>query len=579
MKQLSTKIFFGYLTIILLLSGMIVYFSYQTISHHYYEYAVQELTDLSNTISWQIKPYLLDNKEGNISQIDSVTKLIGSKINNRVTIIQVDGLVLGDSKANAYKMENHKNRPEIIEASNGKISSNKRYSNTVRKEMIYVAVPIYDNSNKIIGFCRVSLFVDFFDNLLFKLRFDIIQIAIITVIFSLVMVMIFSKNISKPINLLSFAARKVAAGDFNVLLKVSYKRDEIEELMDNFNNMTEQLKKLFEKVTNQTEKLNTFFSIIQEGLIVLNSKNEIVLSNISFQKLFNNYKLENVKISKIINENEFLDIISNVRTKKESKTREIQIVGLNFLVSVNYLATTNELVILLHNISDIKKLQSYKKDFIINASHELRTPLTAIKGFVETLEEELEGEQLRYIEIIKRHTDRLINIVNDLLSLSELEQTNINLDVQRLNIKDIIEDIIKLFDQKIKLKNLELNISIENNLSEINGDKFRIEQVIVNLMDNAIKYTDVGSINIDVRTEDINLILEIYDTGIGIPVDDQSRIFERFYIVDKSRSRKVGGTGLGLSIVKHIINLHNGEIILESKVGQGTRFTIKLPLA
>lgn len=579
MKQLSSKIFIGYLTIILLLSGMIVYFSYQTISNHYYEYAVQELTDLSNTMSWQIKPFLETSEIDNISKIDSITKLIGSKIKNRITIIKADGLVLGDSKADPFKMENHKNRPEIIEASKGKISSYKRYSNTVQKEMIYVAVPIYNNSYKIVGYCRVSLFVDFFDNLLFKLRFDILQITIITVIISLIMVLIFSRNISKPINQLSFAARKVAAGDFNVSLEISNKKDEIEELMDNFNNMTEQLKKLFEKVTNQTEKLNTFLSIIQEGLIVLNSRNEIVLTNVSFQKLFETINLENTKISKIINEKEFLEIITKVRAKKQSKTREMQILGLSFLVSVNYLATTNELVILLHNISDIKKLQSYKKDFIINASHELRTPLTAIKGFIETLEEELEGEQLRYVNIIKRHTDRLINIVNDLLSLSELEQTSIKLDLQRLNLKNIIEDIIKLFEQKVITKNLELNINFEKNLPEIIGDKFRIEQVIVNLLDNAIKYTDFGSISIDLRAEDINLILEIFDTGIGIPNDDQSRIFERFYIVDKSRSRKVGGTGLGLSIVKHIINLHNGEIILESKVGQGTKFTIKLPLA
>jgi two-component system phosphate regulon sensor histidine kinase PhoR len=210
-------------------------------------------------------------------------------------------------------------------------------------------------------------------------------------------------------------------------------------------------------------------------------------------------------------------------------------------------------------------------------SHELRTPLTAIKGFVETLEEEEEIKNVQYLEIIKRYTDRLMNIVNDLLVLSELEQTGSTLVLENVNLASLAENILKVFEQGSKEKGIQLKLVAGKDLKIIKADPFKLEQMFINLLDNAIKYTERGEVSIALKQTDSQSIIEISDTGIGIPASHLPRIFERFYVVDKSRSKKLGGTGLGLSIVKHIVLLHGGNIDVESSQGMGTKCTIVLP--
>jgi len=185
-------------------------------------------------------------------------------------------------------------------------------------------------------------------------------------------------------------------------------------------------------------------------------------------------------------------------------------------------------------------------------------------------------KSLNYLEIIKRHTDRLINIINDLLVLSEMEEKGSKLVMEEVDIKDLIGQVLKIFNQKIKAKNLELELLVNDKMPVIRGDPFLLEQLFMNLMDNAVKYTERGKITIKVERKEEHLIIELHDTGIGIPEEHQARIFERFYVIDKSRSRMLGGTGLGLSIVKHIALLHKGRIDVRSRVGVGTTFTVSL---
>lgn len=218
-----------------------------------------------------------------------------------------------------------------------------------------------------------------------------------------------------------------------------------------------------------------------------------------------------------------------------------------------------------------------KKSFVANISHELRTPLTAIKGFVETIEEEEEIKNTQYLEIIKRHTDRLMSIVSDLLLLSELEQPGNALEIGEVNLVNLAENILKVFEQGAKAKGLTLKLTVGQDLQPIQADPFKLEQMFINLLDNAIKYTEKGGVAISLTQADEKSIVEIQDSGIGIPGTHLPRIFERFYVVDKSRSKKLGGTGLGLSIVKHIVLLHGGTIDAESSLGTGTKFTIVLP--
>ena len=204
--------------------------------------------------------------------------------------------------------------------------------------------------------------------------------------------------------------------------------------------------------------------------------------------------------------------------------------------------------------------------------------MTAIKGFAETLEDEIDEEHLHYLEIIMRHTDRLISIVKDLLTLSELESDNFELLFSNIDVGIIIENVVKMFEPKIKEKGLSLSVDIEQDFPKLRLDVYRIEQVFVNLIENAYKYSDEGFIKIRVFKNDNTAVIEISDSGIGIKKEDQKRIFERFYIADKSRSRKVGGTGLGLSIVKHIILNHGGDIYIDGNYTNGTKFVIEMPI-
>ena len=264
---------------------------------------------------------------------------------------------------------------------------------------------------------------------------------------------------------------------------------------------------------------------------------------------------------------------------KKGITREINLKDSFFLTSSNYIESKNEVVILFHDVTEFKKLELVKKDFVTNVSHELRTPLTAIKGFLETLYNEIEDNPtaLRYMNIMTRHTDRLIALVQDLLALSEIEDYKTNLVFSKINLYEFILNIIKIFEQKLNEKNLAIMIDVEDKELYIEADAFKLEQLFVNLIDNAIKYTDKGSIRISYKSLKNDVLIEIEDTGIGIPEEDKDRIFERFYLVNKARTRKEGGTGLGLSIVKHIVNNHNGTIKVESKIDVGTKFLIKLP--
>ncbi len=572
MKKIVSKFSFGYLIVVTLLSSLIVFISYSTIRSHYISDLTNNLEIYSKLIESELIKFDLiqDNKQINdlLNEFSSTSKV-------RITIIDKSGVVLFDSDENPSGMENHKNRPEILELSNSEIGHSIRYSKTVQEDMLYVARVIKMGDSQY--YLRTSFFVYKMNKLLHEVRTEIIEISVFVYLISILGLFVFIKKISNPIKQLSEASKKVAEGDFDVKVKINSK-DELGDLSINFNNMTKRLKKLFYKVNSQKEQLDTLISEIQEGLVVLDSKGRIKLYNESFSDLLRKDNLIGKKLTRLIDNNHLKNLLEEIVSNDKSITREIEVGNRQFLCSTSWIKMKNEVIILLHDISELNKLELIKKDFVINVSHELRTPLTAIKGFSETLIDEIDDpEQKRYIEIISRHTNRLIRIVNDLLHLSELEQTKTNLILDKIKVNDILENVYSLFIQKSNEKGIDLIISIENKERILEIDNFRIEQLLINLIDNAFKYTDKGNIKITSKEKDNKQVFIIEDSGLGIPKDDVDRIFERFYTVDKSRSRRVGGTGLGLSIVKHIVLLHKGKIEIESEINKGTRFIITIP--
>ncbi len=571
-KSFFSGIFTGYILITFLLTLLILLTSFSVIKSFYIDSLKENLFNLAETLKVSVKPFY---KNKDFSGMDYLAKRMGAKIQTRITVITPDGKVLADSEKNPELMENHRTRDEIIKALEGKMGSSLRFSNTVKEEMLYVAVPIIEN-NKIEGVLRVSLYLKKINSLLDTIKARIIGIALIILIICFVASLIISRGFSKPVEELISASNRLSEGDFDARVIIK-SNNELSTLSNNFNIMAEQVKKLFTELDTKKRELDAIISSLREGLLVIDKNDKIVLFNKSLEKIFAVQITKGRNYWEIVRNPLFKEIVDNVRAGKENYSCEIEIRNKNFFISASPVALVKNIALLFYDISEIKNLEQIKKDFVTNVSHELRTPLTAIKGFAETLEEDIQGEAKEYIDIILNHTDRLINIVNDLLVLGELENRNGELAYETIRIDAVINKVLKLFEDKARSKGLELETVFPEKIPVINGDTFKIEQMLINLVDNALKYTEKGRITITTEFSGKKLLIKIEDTGIGIPENDISRIFERFYVCDKSRSRKLGGTGLGLSIVKHITLLHNGSLDVKSTPGQGTVFTISLP--
>ena len=571
-NSLFSKVFGGYLLIICILLLLVPLISFKLIRTYYVNTLTENLKNIAITTSPQIVTFL-DGRHH--TELDAFLKNLKDKINARITVIDKEGTVLADTEKDPATMESHKIRPEVIDALSSGVGKSMRLSVTLEEEMLYVALPI-DKDSKVLGVVRMSIPLKQINSLLRDLQLRIIiAIAIITLL-SIAIAFLLSKSLSKPVDTLASAAKNLAKGEFHtrVYLQTS---GELKELETSFNEMAGKMEGLFGSLSRRNEELDTIVSSIQEILIVLDKDGRIKLINESFKKSLGNEDVQDKFYWEVMRCPDFSELIKKVTEERKNHTREIEFRDKNYLCSVTFLSSKEEMVAVFYDITELKNLEQMKKDFVANMSHELRTPLTAIKGFVETLEEEEEIKNVQYLEIIKRHTDRLMNIVNDLLVLSELEQTSRALVIENVNLVSLAENILKVFEQGEKEKGIQLKLVAGKDLKIIQADPFKLEQMFINLLDNAIKYTEKGEVSITLTQIDSKSVIEIQDSGIGIPSSHLPRIFERFYVVDKSRSKKLGGTGLGLSIVKHIVLLHGGTIDVESSLGMGTKFTIVLP--
>ncbi len=568
--SLFFKIFFSFCIIILSLSILTFSFSFRTIKHHYINTLSLDLKNLAYTLNLKILPLI---EEKNFKKLDSLAKEIGKNLKTRITIIAPSGKVLADSEKVPQLMENHNDRPEVKQAKEKGVGKSLRFSTTLKEEMLYVAIPI-KSKGKFLGILRVSMFLKDINKLINNLKLKIFMVVIFITFFSLLGAIFFSKNLSYPLKELVLAFNKLADGDFSARV-IFKRRDEIGKLAESFNKMSEELKRLFDNLNLKQEELNSIISFLEEGLLVLDQKGKIILFNESFKRLVQ-INPEGKFWWEVLRNPKIGQLVEKAKKEKKISFQELELNEKIFLCSFVFIPSKEELIIVLHDITEFKKLEKIKKDFVVNVSHELRTPLTAIKGYVETLEEETKGSSRHYLEIIKKHTERLINIVGDLLLLSELEEKGLTSIKEKVDLEEIAKDVFKVFTQKAKEKGLKLDLICECK-SVIKGDPFKLEQMFINLIDNAIKYTEKGEVSVLLKQNDNEVIVKVKDTGIGIPKEHLDRIFERFYVIDKSRSKKLGSTGLGLSIVKHIVLLHNGRIDVKSLPDLGTEFMITFP--
>ncbi len=572
-KTIFFKIFSGYLIMAGSLIVIIIFLASGTIKNHYIKTLSKNLARTGKIIKKDAEDAAA---RSNIKKLREITAYSAARTGTRITIIDNNGKVLADSEKNPELMANHGSRPEIIKAYNGEAGVSVRYSDTVKKEMLYTALPMEAGEKRYV--LRLSFLIEDVEALTYSLVAKISIAVIIIIVISLIAAYFISKRISGPLRELSGAAKKIALQDFDAAIDID-SGDETGEMAESFNYMTGEIKGLFRDLTAREKQLNTIISSIKEGLLVLDEKGRVEICNDSFKEAVGAGFTGSRYYWECMLPLSLTGLIEKSHRERKNISSQIEANGRVYLAGITFLSLSGQKVIILYDVTGIKEFENIKKDFVANVSHELKTPLTAIKGFAETLDGEIENKDNKhYLDIIKRHTERLINIVEDLLLLSNLEKKGGEKELEKINFSEIIKNSAKIFGQKVKKKKLGFVIEAEEGLPLIKGDLFKLEQMVINLIDNAVKYTDEGYIKISASKKGENIEIRVEDTGIGMPGEHIGRIFERFYVTDKSRSRKQGGTGLGLSIVKHIVLLHNGSIEVKSEPGKGTAFIISIPV-
>jgi len=531
--------------------------------------------------------------QGKKEEIKFLVSEVGKKIEIRITVIDKDGVVIGDSEEDPARMENHAKRPEVIDAISKGSGKSLRYSTTVKKDMFYVALPVKDQTGGIKAIVRTALPLSFLEKLFSPLKSKIIYLGLILIAFALFLSLASSRALTKSLDKTIKLSEEIAKGNFNVSIPISDKKGEIGKLNLALSTMAKKLDDLFKQVSLEKTQLETVLSTMSEGVMVVRGDGTITLINSALKDMLG---IKDDSIGKpyweILRIREIMDLVEKVIKKQVAEKREISV----FYPTERYFLTSaiplnsevKEAIFVIFDITEFKRLERIKADIVANVSHELRTPLTAIKGYVETLEEgayENPEERNHFLSIIKRHTDRLINIVSDLLLLSEIERKSApwgeepKAAFENVDFKEVVYSSLEALKSRVEEKGINVSLSIKEDLPKYRGDRFLLEQMFINLIDNAVKYTpEGGTIGVQVNETNSHFGIEVFDTGIGIPKDHLPRIFERFYRADKTRSRKLGGTGLGLSIVKHVVIMHGGEIKVESEVGKGSRFIITFPV-
>ena len=586
-RRLLWQLYLPYLIITILALVLLSWYASYSFRWFYYDEVARDLKSRTQLAGQQILPVV---SQKSFDEVDHLCKLLGQTAGIRLTIILPDGQVVGDSDQQPTNMENHADRPEFRQAMNGQTGRSVRFSDTLGKNMMYIAVPLKEQEQTI-AIVRGSLSVTAVDKALKDIYTKIALGVVGAAICAAVVTLVVSRKITRPIEQMKDAAKRFAAGQLDHKVPVP-DSEELAELAGALNETADRLKRTIETITNQKNQLEAILSSMAEGVIAVDSDGQVVSINRKAAQLLEidadlatghsiEESIRNVDIQRFMR----YTLMSSAPTEEDITLSAEQSISLRARGTylTDHQGNKSGAVIVLSDMTRMQRLENIRRDFVANVSHELRTPITSIKGFVETLLDGAinEPEQAkRFLNIIAGHTDRLMAIIEDLLSLSRLEedgQTRM-IAMEHLKVISVLESSVELSGPKAGDKKIKIDIDCDDDLEALMNPTL-LEQAVLNLVDNAIKYSPAEStIQISARVGEKEVIIAVKDSGCGIEKSHLSRIFERFYVVDKARSRKLGGTGLGLAIVKHIVNLHGGSVTVESSPGQGSAFTIHLPI-
>lgn len=517
--------------------------------------------------------------------LDTLAKDLSKVIKRRITIINSKGVVVGESDLSKDKLENHFYRPEIQMALKTGEGYAIRVSDTEKIPFYYYAKKTtIDNKT---FFIRIAIKLNAINDIQKQYLKFIIFATFLGIVIVVTLSIIYLNNFMKPIKSLIDMTSDMSMGDYEKKVHIN-SNDEIGQLGNAFNLLSDRLQLTINDLADKQNKLYSILTSMHDGVIVIDRSKRIMLINPAAKNFLNiDYDVTGSYFIEAIRNYDFEDIIKNVPKEEVEITIKYPVLR-KLRIRITKVANYDEKndqsmhLIVIQDITKIKALEQMRSDFVANVSHELKTPLTSIRGFAETLKyvEDAETKD-KFLDIINVEAERLTRLINDILTLSEIENKDYSINMERINIKASIQDVVYIMEPVARNKSINLVFEpdeLENDLY-INGDNDKFKQMIINLVDNGIKYTNnEGKVNIKIVKAENEAKIIIQDNGIGISKEHISRLFERFYRVDKARSRSIGGTGLGLAIVKHISILLNGRIEIASEVGKGTSFTIYLPL-
>jgi two-component system, OmpR family, phosphate regulon sensor histidine kinase PhoR len=508
----------------------------------------------------------------------------------RLTLIDAAGRVTADSGLGDRETDDHLNRSEIQEARLKGAGKAVRYSRTLKKDMLYVAIPLREGS-RTTGYIRLSRPLTEIALVTYGMRKTVFDIILAIVVVSLTIALLFSLKMLSPIRRLAAFAGQVRTGNVSGALRIE-SRDEIGQLAENINEMVAALQEKIRTADAEKRKMESVFSSMSEGVMVLDAENRIESVNRGMEEMTGRPHGDVIRktLLEAFRNIKLHDALERFREREETVCEEIGLgdyrpVMMDVTISAIRGETGGErkTILVFHDVTRLKKLERIRTDFVANVTHEIRTPLTAIIGFAETLQQgaiEKPETARKFLRTIRENAERLNRLVDDLLTLSGLELGEAKLHPEGLRIEEGFDRVLAIIEERVKEKGLKILKDIPKELPLIRVDRDRLTQILLNLLDNAVKFTPAaGSIAITASPgEEGFLTVRIADTGVGIPKGEIPRLGERFYRADKTRSREMGGTGLGLSIVKHLMRAHQGRIIIDSTLGRGTTVSLCFPI-
>jgi len=550
---------------------------------------VESLRARAQLVALQAQKPILGQSWQDLNQL---CREAGVRISTRITILLPSGKVVGDTREEPARMENHAARPEVVKALNGQIGTSIRFSRTLQKKMMYLAVPVV-SEGAVVGVVRTAMSIDAVEARIGVLRERVVVGGLIAILLVALLSLVISRRISRPLEQIKQEAERYAQGDFEHRLRVSGS-SEIVALAQALNEMAVQLNDRITTIDKQRNEQDSVLSSMVEGVIAIDSSQNVLRINPAAARLLD-VSVDGVvglSVQEVVRKADLLDFITDTMDSEIALEQDMVLFSGDSEICIQAHGTmlrggNDESIgalVVFNDLTRMRRLETMRRDFVANVSHELKTPITAIKGFVETLlDGALDDRQNSedFLHIIERQVERLSIIIEDLMSLSRIEQgeEKQNFELEPGNLVAIVDEAIN----DCTMLATQMGITIESAQGEAVLVAFNgalLEQALTNLIDNAIKYSAEGtSVLVSCIKRDGMAEVRVVDQGCGIEPEHLPRLFERFYRVDKARSRKAGGSGLGLAIVKHIVQIHHGDVHVESVYGQGSQFVIRLPLA